>query len=116
MNVSHSIPQMLNPVKTRGGRVRSRAVGSQTLGVGEHGASGFELGLVHEDLARSIGCDPLEGGVRCLGHAVTAGDPCRAQQSTHHVGFQLIRDRGDYRAVIHAGRLLDERHQSIAVM
>lgn len=79
------------------------------LSVDEHCASGFQLGLVHEDLARAIGCNSFECGVRRLGDAVTALDPGGAKQPAQHVGLDLAGHRGNDNAFVHARRLLDER-------
>ena len=79
------------------------------LSVGQHGASDFQLGFGHEDLARAIGCDSLERGIRRLGNAVTAINAGRAKQPAHHLGLHLAGHCGNYNAVGHARRLLDKR-------
>ena len=78
------------------------------LRVGEHRAGCFEIVRVHEDLARAVGGEALEGRVRRLGHAVTAIEAVRAEQPAHDVGLDLAGNGGDNDAFVHRRRLLHE--------
>lgn len=79
--------------------------GDSALSVDEHCASSFQLGLGYEDLARAVGCDSLECGVRRFGNAVTALDPCGAKQPAHHFGLHLAGHGRNYNAFVHVRRL-----------
>ena len=60
------------------------------LGVGEQRAGGFEVGLVHEDLAWTVGRDPVESGVQLFGNPMIALDSSGAEQPADHLGLYLV--------------------------